>query len=42
MSKHIIEKVRRKFDNHETVLPEDVAELLDWATKAREAMRSQL
>lgn len=39
MSKHIVDTVRAKFDNHETVLPEDVAYLLDWAERARKAMR---
>lgn len=38
MSKHIVETVRSKFDNQEMVLPEDIAELLDWAEHARKAM----
>ena len=40
MSKHIVETVRSKFDNHETVLPEDVADLLEWAEKVLGWMRS--
>lgn len=40
MSKHIVETVRSKFDNQEMVLPEDIAELLDWAERVRDAIRN--